>query len=260
MLFANEGTRNGRFYNKTLKDIDQRDHGSSDDDMELQDSQVQGERPSDAEEDSDSERKHKVPFEPPEDIDLGDDQWTLRNVKADRDLGNSDSELDSDPESESDDVVLQDDLDADKTVESVPEDVSTGTRTSHLLISLKFPLQESESDEKEPRFVPENPPAATPREREVSPVADLANGHNSLRSPVAAPEATIANQASSSPPSSCKQATPPDKMGESGTDNQYDETRVSIHPPSVELSLTLSRHVQVLPSSVCTVTASFHCI
>lgn len=124
MLSANEETRNGRFFNKTRQDMDEPSNGSSDDDMELQDSQVDGEKPLDADDDSDSERKHKAPFEPPEDIDLGDDKWTLRNIKADRVIHDSDSELESDPESESDDILPEDDLDAEKTAEPAPEDVS----------------------------------------------------------------------------------------------------------------------------------------
>jgi hypothetical protein len=127
VLSANEATRNGRFYSKTLDDIDQPDRGSSDDDMELQDSQVHGEKPSDGEEDDESERKHKAPFEPPENIDLGDDKWTLRDIKADRNIDKSDSELESDPESEAEDLP-GDDLEVDRTAESARDDVSTEGR------------------------------------------------------------------------------------------------------------------------------------
>jgi hypothetical protein len=124
VLSANKETGNGRFYNKTLRDIDEPSNGSSDDDMELQGSQVDGEKPLDADDDSDSERKHKAPFEAPEDIDLGDDKWTLRNIKAERMFHDSDSELASDPESESDDLLPEDDLDAEKTAEPTQQDVS----------------------------------------------------------------------------------------------------------------------------------------
>jgi hypothetical protein len=50
-----------------------------------------------------NDRKHKSAYVPPEDIDLGD-KWTLRNVKTDRVLEESESEAGSAPESDSDNL------------------------------------------------------------------------------------------------------------------------------------------------------------
>lgn len=123
VLSANDETRKGRFYNKTLRDIDKLSDGETDDDLNPQESDGDDEKPSDGDEDGDSQRKRKAPFVPPEDIDLGD-KWTLRDIKVDANIQDSDSEPGSDPESEGDQVPAEDDIDAERTAESVVEDVS----------------------------------------------------------------------------------------------------------------------------------------
>lgn len=86
--------------------------------------------------------------------------------------------------------------------------------------------QESESEEKELRFVPKDPSVIAPAELSDSAEPGSANGVNSSQSNIASPHTPLGNSTSASPPTEAKPPSPTNKMGESDTDDKYDDTRV----------------------------------
>jgi hypothetical protein len=114
----------------TLQDVDKRMKGSGDEDVGSDDELRQVGSATESEEESE-ERKHKPAYVPPEDIDLGD-KWVLRDVKADRDAPDSDSEPGSDRE-DLDETLASEDGDAEReeVTETVADDVSSRTLAPH---------------------------------------------------------------------------------------------------------------------------------
>jgi hypothetical protein len=108
ILYADEDTKQGRFYNMTLADLDDEDGvpEPADDVTEDEDEDNIPSTP---------DLHHKKPHPPPpEDVDLGG-VWTLRNVHAETRSGDV---TETEPESEYD--VLEDD-DRDAKIEEVEE-------------------------------------------------------------------------------------------------------------------------------------------
>lgn len=107
-----------------MRDVDnKRVDVSDDEDMESDDGLRQVGSVMGSEDES-VDRKHKPAYVPPEDIDLGD-KWVLRDVKADRDAPDSDSEPGSDREDLQETLASEDgDVTAEEVVPTVPDDVS----------------------------------------------------------------------------------------------------------------------------------------
>lgn len=107
------------------------------------------------------------------------------------------------------------------------------------MLSLILRRQESESEEKEPRFVPEDPPAIAPVEPRDSAEPGSANGAASSQPDIASPHTPLGVRTSVSSPSDAKPSSPTNKMGESDTDDKYDDTKVNSHLAKQATPLTL---------------------
>ncbi|GHJ87568.1 hypothetical protein NliqN6_3970 [Naganishia liquefaciens] len=206
VLAPNAETRAGRHFFKSLEDMDNLPGLSEDGEMESDEELRQIGSALESEDES-VERKHKPVFNPPEDIVLGD-RWVLRDVKVDPELHH-----DTESEARSEGDSHSEAADHDEEEEEIQEE------------SVRPTLQDaSESEEAEPRFVPDNPALKVIPN---SPPSDLPE-----RSPVdhRKAESLSAVQEPSSPlaPVSKAEATPA-KMGETNGDIDYNESKYFRH-------------------------------